>query len=461
MSRYRIAIVDDEVGNLEPLERVIRSDGGEVSCFRDPHEAMRALRTTQPDVLLTDLRLDRMSGLDLLQAAKLLDPTLEVIMMTAYGTVEIAVEAMKKGASDFITKPLQRISVLKSIQMARERKGLANENALLRQELASNVTGTLLIGKSPLWLQVLQTAKQAATSRANVLIEGESGTGKGLLAEFIHRHSTWSNGVLVKINCTSIPDNLLEAELFGFEVGAFTGAVRQKKGRVELAQGGTLFLDEIGISAQSLQAKLLRFVQDGEFERLGSNLCRRVETRVISATNVDLKKAIADRSFREDLYYRLNVINIRLPRLCEQTEDIPLLTQHFLIESAKKNGRTVPKLHPDALSCLQRYSWPGNVRELQNVIERAVVLSGAEIIDVETLPGEISNSKNTRTLTIPIGITLRQAERLLLDETLKTTRGDKRIAAHILGIHPRTIYRHLGGATQEGPQSEISQPRTE
>jgi two-component system, NtrC family, response regulator HydG len=249
----------------------------------------------------------------------------------------------------------------------------------------------------------------------------------------------------VKINCTAIPENLLEAELFGYEPGAFTGAVKRKKGRVELAHGGTLFLDEIGIAPLTFQAKLLRFLQEGEFERLGSNETLSVETRVISATNTDLKNAIRKGLFREDLYYRLNVINVRVPSLRERIEDVPLLATKFLEVSAKKNGRSLPLLHADALEFLLHYSWPGNIRELQNLMERLVVLNTSGIIQVENLPPEIvgNSSQKQKSVVIPVGLPLREAERMIMDETLKTTRGDKKLAAKLLGVHPRTIYRHL------------------
>ena len=254
---------------------------------------------------------------------------------------------------------------------------MVNENASLKEELKSHLTQGHRdpIGKSQPVRHMMEIATQAARSRANVLIDGESGTGKGVLAEWLHRNGDPSTGIFVKINCTAIPENLLEAEFFGYEAGAFTGAMRRKKGRVELANGGTLFLDEIGIAPLTFQSKLLRFLQEGEFERLGSNETLRVQTRVISATNTDLKTAIRGGQMREDLYYRLNVIHIRVPPLRERQEDIPLLAKKFLEESAKKNGRAVPLLQSDALECMMHYGWPGNIRELQNLMERVVVLN--------------------------------------------------------------------------------------
>lgn len=450
MAKYRVAIIDDEVGNTESLDRILKSDGADVRVFNRPNDALSGLRTHPVDVVLTDMRMEGMSGLELLETLKILDPGIEVIVVTAYGSVELAVSAMRKGASDFIAKPLQRLQVLKAIHLALERRGLINENSLLRQELQSlGGEQSKLIGKSHAICEVLEVTRQAARSRANVLIEGESGTGKGILAEFIHSRSDWAGGVLVKINCAAIPENLLEAELFGYEPGAFTGAVRQKKGRVELSHLGTLFLDEIGIAPAVLQTKLLRFLQDGEFERLGGNETRSVTTRVVAATNVDLKHAIEQKTFREDLYYRLNVIHVRVPTLRERTEDIPLLAQHFLEEAAKKNMRSVPLLLPETVSCLERYFWPGNIRELQNVIERAVVLCRSDRVGPDLLPQEIAGAQTRRLINVPIGTSLKDAERRLIDETLRYVRGDKRMAARMLGIHPRTLYRHLGENTQD------------
>jgi two-component system, NtrC family, response regulator HydG len=445
MGHYDIGVVDDELANLESLERILKSDGGNVVLFQNPHEALVYLQKNSIDILLTDLRMGSLNGLELLEATKLLDPSIEVILITAYGTVELAVQAMKKGAYDFITKPLQRLPVLRTVHRALEKLRLVNENSFLKEELKVHLgqESRSLVGKSEAVRQMMEIARQAAHSHANVLIEGESGTGKGVLAEYLHRNSDRSQGIFVKINCTAIPENLLEAELFGYEAGAFTGATRRKKGRVELAHQGTLFLDEIGIAPLTLQTKLLRFLQEGEFERLGSNETLRVQTRVISATNSDLKEAIRNGQLREDLYYRLNVIHMRVPPLRERQEDIPLLAQKFLEESAKKNAREIPLVHSGAMDCLERYSWPGNIRELQNLLERMVVLNRTGVIQVEDLPPEIVADQRQKTMVIPVGLPLKEVERMIMDETLRSTRGDKKLAAKLLGVHPRTIYRYL------------------
>lgn len=457
---YQIIVVDDEPANLESLERILRSDGATVRCFQDPREALSSLRGSRADLILTDLRMNTMDGLGLLEAAKVIDSSVEVVVITAYGTVEVAVEAMKKGAYDFITKPLQRVQVLRTVQRALERKKLLTENSSLKEELEhqSGSEYRNIIGRSDATRGIIDIAQSAAQSRANVLIEGESGTGKGVLAEFIHRHGVSSDtqqsqnhGMFVKINCTAIPENLLEAELFGYEAGAFTGATKRKKGRVELAHQGTLFLDEIGIAPITFQSKLLRFLQEGEFERLGSNETLHVETRVISATNSDLKKAIEQGQLREDLYYRLNVIHIRVPPLRERQDDIPLLIQKFLDESAKKNARSAPRISAEAMDALIHYRWPGNIRELQNLMERSVVLNRSGIIELKDLPSEIGGYQGHRSVIVPVGTPLREVERLVMEETLRVAKGDKRLAANLLGVHPRTIYRHL--ETQEANEA--------
>ncbi|NBT57695.1 sigma-54-dependent Fis family transcriptional regulator [bacterium] len=445
MNSYRVAIVDDEKPNLESLQRILRSDGAEVSIYQEPSEALAGLRKSPPDILITDLRMGNWSGLDLLEAVKLFDPSVEVILITAYGTVEVAVEAMKMGAYDFVTKPLQRLQILRAVHRGLERRKLVTENRELKEHLAQHSLseGREILGKSEAIFRIMETAEQAAKSQATVLIDGESGTGKGLLAEWLHRQGPRASHVFTKINCATIPDNLLEAELFGYEVGAFTDAKKRKKGRIELADRGTLFLDEIGIAPLSFQGKLLRLIQEGEFERLGGVETHKVDLRVVAATNTDLKKAIQEGGFREDLFYRLNVIHIHMPPLRERREDIAVLVAKFLEEAAKKNGREVPLITPEAIDALENYHWPGNIRELQNLMERLVVLNRSRVLDLSQLPLEISDKQSKKTMTIPIGVPLKEVERKLMLETLKTTKGDKRLAAKLLGVHPRTLYRFL------------------
>ena len=445
MSQYSVAIIDDEQPNLDSLQRILKSDGAKVLTFQDPAQALSALRKSPVDIVITDLRMSNWTGLELLEAVKLFDPFVEVILMTAYGTVEVAVEAMKKGAYDFVTKPLQRLSLLRAVHRALERRKLVTENQDLKETLAQHslTDSREILGSSESVKRVMETAEQAAKSTATVLIDGESGTGKGLLAEWLHRNGARGKSVFSKINCATIPDNLLEAELFGFEEGAFTDAKRRKRGRIELADKGTLFLDEIGIAPLAFQGKLLRLLQEGEFERLGGVETLKVDLRVVAATNTDLKRAIGQGQFREDLFYRLNVIHIHMPPLRERREDIALLVARFLEESAKKNGRETPLITSEAVTALESYSWPGNIRELQNLMERLVVLNRGRAVELSDLPHEISNKQVKRSMTIPIGIPLKEVEKQLMIETLKSTKGDKRLAAKLLGVHPRTIYRFL------------------
>lgn len=448
--KYRLAVIDDEVPNLESLERILKSDGAAVKTFSTPYEALEAIRQEEFDVVLTDLRMTGLSGLELLKAIKLENPMVEVVLMTAYGTVPIAVEAMKEGAYDFITKPLQKVSLLKTIHRALDRRSLVKENYALREKLKSHsgVRKVNIVGHSSALRRMLDIADQAAQSRATVLIQGESGTGKGVLAQYLHQSSKVS-GAFVPINCAAIPENLLEAELFGYEPGAFTGAGKQKKGRVELAEGGTLFLDEIALAPTSLQAKLLRFVQEGEFERLGATQSRSVDTRIVSATNTDLIRAISEGKFRQDLFYRLNVILIHVPSLREREEDIPILAHSLLTKVGKKNDKPIPIVHPEVIEALRNYRWPGNIRELENLMESLVVLNRSGEIRLGDLPIPMSGKKERpRSITVPLGVPLRQVEKIVMDETLKSTQGNRTLAAKMLGVSTRTIYRH---SEQEAP----------
>jgi two-component system response regulator HydG len=322
----------------------------------------------------------------------------------------------------------------------------------LKEQLAEHslTDGREILGSSEAILRSLETAEQAANSSATVLIDGESGTGKGLLAEWLHRKGQRAQNIFAKINCATIPDNLLEAELFGYEEGAFTDAKKRKKGRIELADKGTLFLDEIGIAPLSFQGKLLRLIQEGEFERLGGVETHKVDLRVIAATNTDLKEAIRKGQFREDLFYRLNVIHIHMPPLRERREDIAILVAKFLEESAKKNAREVPLITSEAIEALENHSWPGNIRELQNLMERLVVLNKNRMIGLSDLPQEITSQKSQKAIVVPIGLPLREVEKVLMSETLRSTKGDKKLAARLLGVHPRTLYRFL--ETAEEPQ---------
>ncbi len=441
-----ILVVDDEKGVRESLNKVLSKEDYRVLEADSAEAALVICRKEFVNLVLTDLKMPEMDGLELLRALKLLLPDLAVIMMTAYGTIEKAVEAMKEGASDFILKPFKRFELEKSISKAFEHQSLLLENRYLKQQL--EVTGQKLlniIGTSPAMRKVLTLVDQIAPSSATVLILGESGTGKGVIAETIHLASDRKEKPFVNLSCAAIPETLLEAELFGYEKGAFTGAIARKLGRFEVADGGTLFLDEVGEIPPAIQVKLLRVLQDGTFERLGGTKTLVADVRLIAATNTDLAKAVEEKKFREDLYYRLNVITIILPPLRERAEDIPLLAYHFLKMYTTKNKKNIQGISQTALELLAGYHWPGNVRELENTLERAVVLARKKIILPDDLPPHINKAgKIAESITIPIGMPMEEVKNKVIQETLKTTKGDKTLAAKILGITSRTIYRKVG-----------------
>src|SRR3954452_1469800 len=376
-----LLLVDDEPANLDSLERIFAREGYKTQRAETGAAALAALRDKPADVVLTDLMMPGMSGQELLRAVRAVAPDAEVVLMTAYGTVEAAVAAMKDGAYDFLTKPLKRHAVLKSVQQAIDKRRLVLENKQLRARLAG--TEQPIVGQSPSLRATLDIIRQAAPSSATVLLLGESGTGKELFARALHEHSPRSQGPFVPINCAAIPETILESELFGYERGAFTGAVQRKEGRIERAQGGTLFLDEIGELTPAVQVKLLRFLQEGEIERLGGTGTVKVDCRVVAATNQDLATRVREQKFREDLFYRLNVIQVVLPPLRDRVEDVPLLADHFIARYSAKNQKPVRALTREALTAMEAYPGPGNVRELEHAIERAVVLSRTDDIGVD------------------------------------------------------------------------------
>jgi DNA-binding NtrC family response regulator len=406
------------------------------------------VRSHRVHVVLTDLMMPGTTGLELLRAIRQVAPDVEVVLMTAYGSVETAVSAMRDGAYDFVEKPLKRVSIVKSVRKAAEKQKLVAENQSLRDEI-KRLARREIVGSSPALRRVIDVATQAAPSQATVLVLGESGTGKELLARYIHERSARARGPFIAVNCAAIPETILESELFGHEKGAFTGATGRKDGRFAKASGGTLFLDEIGELSWSVQVKLLRVLQEGEYEPLGGNT-HRADVRIVAATNRDLLAEVSAGRFREDLFYRLNVIAITAPPLRARREDIPLLVDHFLGLYCAKNGR--PRLHPTrgALDRLAEYAWPGNVRELENVIERAVVLSRDETFGEGDLPDHVATSAPSAPtqLAFEVGTPLDEIELRVIRDTLRHTRGDKSVAAQLLGISTRTIYRKLDGVTE-------------
>lgn len=440
-SPIRVLVVDDEAPNLESLEKIFAREGFEVLTANSGQSALKACRQHRVHVVLTDLMMPGMSGIELVKALKTVAPDAEVVMMTAFGTVEKAVEAMRAGAYDFVEKPLKRVHIVKTVRKAAERHDLVRENRTLKKEL-SQLKDRSIVGSAPALRHALQIATQAAPSNANVLILGESGTGKELLARFIHDRS--GRQKFVGVNLSALPETIVEAELFGHEKGAFTGADRRREGRIAQAHGGTLFLDEIGELSQAVQVKLLRVLQEGEYQPLGGR-SQKADFRLITATNRDLGAAVAAGEFREDLYYRMNVIAITSPSLRDRREDIALLADHFINAYCAKNGRDPISIEREALEQLIAYQWPGNVRELENVIERAVVLNQSGVLSVDGLPQSVAKAEaSPDTLAFGIGTPLDEVERRVIHATLQHTRGDKQLAAQLLGISARTIYRKLG-----------------
>ncbi len=438
-----VLVVDDERSNVESLEKIFQREGLRVLVAYDAKHALEQVRSHRVHVVLTDLMMPGTTGLELLRAIKQVQPEVEVVLMTAYGSVEVAVSAMREGAYDFVEKPLKRITIVKSVRKAAERGRLIEENRTLKDEIKM-LTKREIIGSSVAWRRVIEVATQAAPSMATVLVLGESGTGKELLARYIHERSSRVKRPFVAVNCAAIPETILESELFGHERGAFTGAVTKKDGRFAKAAGGTLFLDEIGELSPQVQVKLLRVLQEGEYEPLGGNTVK-ADVRIVAATNRDLLAEVQAGRFREDLYYRLNVIAVTAPPLRSRREDIPLLVDHFVGLYAKKNGKARLGVARAALERMMDYAWPGNVRELENVIERAVVLSRADTLTEHDLPENIVKSASAapRALDFPVGTPLAEIELRVIKETLKHTKGDKSLAAQLLGISTRTIYRKL------------------
>ena len=440
-----VLVADDEAGMRESVARALRREGLQVTAVEDGAAALDALRREPVDLLVADLRMPGLDGLELLRAAKLVAPDMEVVVLSGHATVEEAVEAMKEGAYDFLTKPFDRAPLVRVVRQALERRRLVLENRRLQRQVDDLAGAEELVGRSLQIQEVLRLVRQVAPATTTVLILGESGTGKELVARAIHRLSPRREKPFVCVNCAALPDTLLESELFGHEKGAFTGAVARRQGRFEVADGGTLLLDEVADLSPVAQAKVLRVLQEGEFEPVGASRTIKVDVRVLAATNQDLAQLVADRRFREDLFYRLHVISVTVPPLRERRDDVPLLAQHFLRRHAARNHRTLDGFTEAGLARLADYDWPGNVRELEHAIERAVVLARGPLVDVTDLPEGVAQAEpsSSRVVPIPIGMPLEEVEQRLIEETLRQTKGDKELAAKLLGIASRTIYRKL------------------
>ncbi len=445
----RILIVDDEVNARTALAEILRDEGYAVETAADGFKALPKLDDFAPDAVITDLRMPGMDGLELMQRVHARDPDVPVLVVTAYGAVETAVLAMRRGAADYVTKPVNVDELLVVLDRALETRRLRAESQRLRQRLAAREGIDTVVGSSASMKAVLEDLLRVAPSRASVLITGESGTGKELMAAAIHRNSPRAQGPFVKLHCAALAETLLESELFGHERGAFTGAVSRRDGRFKQADGGTLLLDEVGEIAPSVQIKLLRFLQEHEFERVGGNETLRVDVRIVAATNRDLPRRVTDGLFREDLYYRLNVFSLHVPPLREHPSDIPLLATHFLQQRAAENGKEIEGFTPEAMALLTHHAWPGNVRELENAVERAVVMARGKVILPEDLPATVSvRAAEAQEPRVP-GASLAELERWAILRTLEATGGSTSRAAEILGISVRTIQYRLREYAEE------------
>lgn len=454
----RVLVVDDDVKMLELLKKVLSKRGYVVDISPKPKEALEKFASDGFDIIVTDINMPEMSGLEILKQVKSMAPDTIVIMITAFATVSSAVESMKLGAYDYIIKPFNMEEFVLIIDRASEQILLKKELELLRKEVQQKYSFGNIIGKSPLMRKVFQLIRQVASTNSNVIIYGKSGTGKELVAKAIHYNSSRKDKPFIAVNCSAIPESLLESELFGHEKGAFTGAVSSRKGLFEEANGGTIFLDEVGDMSLAMQAKLLRVIEDKEIRAVGSDKPRKIDVRIIAATHKNLEKAVKEGTFREDLFYRLNVIPIYLPELRERVEDIPLLVEYFLKKYGEEAGRPNIRISREALACMMKYSWPGNVRELENLIERLVVLSPADEITVNDLPEHIRICKAeslVEELTLGEKITLEELEKRYILKILRETGWHKSNAAKILGIDRRTLYRKIEGYKLEEPEGAV------
>ena len=435
-----ILVVEDELNIRTALVTMLEKRGYVARSAGTAEEALRLLDDSTTDLVITDLKMPGIGGMDLLRRVKEAWPATEVVVMTAYGSIETAVEAMRSGAYDYITKPIDRDRFPVLVEKALERHFLASENQELRDRLETRARFQDMIGNSALMHQIYNLVEMVAASDVTVLVVGESGTGKELLARAIHQKSPRANGPFISVNCGALPDTLLESELFGYEKGAFTGAMGTKVGRFELADGGTIFLDEVGELSLTSQVDFLRVLETKEFRRLGGTKVIKVDARIIAATNRNLEEAVKQGIFREDLYYRLNVIPLRVPPLRDRAEDIPLMVQSFLREFALKHGREPQEVSREAMRLLRLYAWPGNIRQLRNVMERLMITVRDRVVEPTHLPDEIQASKeHIRTVLVTLGTTLENIEREVIRRTLAEVTNHREKAAKILGISLRTL----------------------
>ncbi|MDE3224605.1 MAG: sigma-54-dependent Fis family transcriptional regulator [Nitrospirota bacterium] len=445
----RILVAEDDAAARELLVEALKKEGYDVEAVVGGKEAIERGRQRQFDLVLTDIRMGDVSGFEVLQAFQASSPDTPIVLLTAFGSMEGAIEAMKQGAYDYLAKPFRREDVKLVVRRSLDHRRLIRENAKFREELRDRDSRSPLVGSSPPMLEVYKLVAKVAAGKSTVLIEGESGTGKELVARAIHSNSARRDGPFVPVNCAALPESLLESELFGHERGAFTGAVGAKPGLFEMANGGTLFLDEIGDISPALQVKLLRVLQEQEVRRVGGTAVVRLDCRLVGATNQDLATLVKEGRFREDLFYRLNVVRIPLPPLRQRREDIPMLAHHFLQQCAGGQPHPIRGFLPETMACLQQYAWPGNVREIENVIERVVSLSRGPLVLPSDLPEAIRQAQSGSTAGTGghapgesgAWLTLEEMEKQYLQRVLQETRGNKVQAAKILGIDRRTLYR--------------------
>ncbi len=452
MNKPRILLVDDDTNTANGLRKILIQDGYDTLCTYTGNDALNLIESEHFDIVITDMKLPDISGFSIIEKVKKKDVDIPVVMITAFSSLQTAIDAMKKGADDYLTKPVNIDELELILKKIWEKQLLVLQNRELRQQLHEKYDFSGLIGNTPEMQLVFKTITDIAPTVATVLICGETGTGKELVANAIHYNSDRRNKSFIALHCASLSEGVLESELFGHEKGAFTGAMSQRRGRFELADGGSLFLDEVGEMSTHVQIKLLRVLETGRFERVGGEKTLESDVRIIAATNKDLEKEIKEGRFREDLYYRLNVINLRLPSLRERREDIGLLMDRFLLKYAAKNKKDIKGFSPQSVKMFSNYEWPGNVRELENAVERAVVMSKKELIEPDNLPSSINQSTRKLrkdTFRIPSGTTMKEIEKKIILETLQTTNGSKSKAAKILGISTRKIEYKIKEWSQE------------